>query len=287
MRFHYQIGMCDTNQYVPLAQAAEGAGFDGITIPDSICYPESATSQYPYNADGSREFLENEPFIESLIAVTAMAAVTDRIRFATFVYKLAVRQVVGVAKQVQSIQALSGDRFDFGIGISPWDEDFDAMQTPKSGRGKRFDEQIEIFQGLEGGDYFGYEGTVHKLPAIRMRPVPNARTPLLIGGHSEAALKRAARYDGWMCAGLDAEQVGGYVQKIRAYRAELGRDMEGYRVYTPSGDGFTHDGVERLAGAGVTDLVVGFRDVYNMQPDLPLDAKLEALQGYASAFIGS
>ena len=108
MRFSYQIGMCEPDHYLTLARAAEQAGFDGIAIPDSICYPQEASSKYPYNKDGSREFLESVPFIESLIAVSAMAAVTERIRFATFVYKLAVRQAPVVAKQVQGIQVLSG-----------------------------------------------------------------------------------------------------------------------------------------------------------------------------------
>ena len=108
MRFSYQVGMCEPDHYLPLAKAAEKAGYDGITIPDSICYPREASSKYPYNKDGSREFLESVPFLESLISVAAMAAATEKIRFATFVYKLAVRQAPVVAKQVQSIQALSG-----------------------------------------------------------------------------------------------------------------------------------------------------------------------------------
>ena len=82
MRFSYQIGMCDADHYIPLAKAAEAAGYDGITIPDSICYPQEASSKYPYNKDGSREFLESVPFLESLIAVAAMVAVTQKVRFA-------------------------------------------------------------------------------------------------------------------------------------------------------------------------------------------------------------
>ena len=133
------------------ARAAEQAGFHGIAVSDSICYPQEASSKYPYNADGSRDFLESVPFVESLISVAAMAAVTERIRFATFVYKLAVRQAPVVAKQVQGIQTLSGNRFDFGIGISPWEEDFAVCEVPWQKRGKRFDEQIEILRGLESG----------------------------------------------------------------------------------------------------------------------------------------
>ncbi len=88
MRFSYQVGMCEPDHYLPLAQAAEKAGYHGITIPDSICYPREASSKYPYNKDGSREFLESVPFVESLISVAAMAAVTEKVRFATFVYRL-------------------------------------------------------------------------------------------------------------------------------------------------------------------------------------------------------
>ena len=202
MRFSYQIGMCEPDHYLPLARAAERAGFHGIAIPDSICYPREASSKYPYNKDGSREFLESVPFVESLIAVAAMAAVTEKVRFATFVYKLAVRQAPVVAKQVQGIQALSGNRFDFGIGISPWEEDFAVCGIPWEKRGKRFDEQIDILRGLETGEYFGYTGEMHHMPANKMNPVPTKPTPLLIGGHTEPALQRAARVgDGWMCAG--------------------------------------------------------------------------------------
>ena len=126
MRFSYQIGMCEADHYLPLVQAAEAAGYHGITIPDSICYPQQASSKYPYNADGSREFLESVPFIESLIGVATMAAVTEKIRFSTFVYKLAIRQAAIVAKQVQSINRLSNTASILvwvsapGRRISPW-----------------------------------------------------------------------------------------------------------------------------------------------------------------------
>ena len=223
MRFSYQVGMCDPDHYLPLARAAEEAGYDGIAIPDSICYPEEASSKYPYNADGSREFLESVPFVESLIAVAAMAAVTEKIRFATFVYKLAVRQAPVVAKQVQGIQTLSGNRLDFGVGISPWEEDFAVCDVPWEKRGKRLDEQIEILRGLETGEFFGFEGDVLSMPDNKMCPVPTAPTAVLIGGHAEPALKRAARVgDGWMCAGADMQQLDAYITRIGQLREEYG-----------------------------------------------------------------
>ncbi|MDX1735215.1 MAG: TIGR03619 family F420-dependent LLM class oxidoreductase [Halioglobus sp.] len=286
MKFSYQVGMCDADHYLPLARAAEEAGYDGITIPDSICYPQEASSKYPYNADGSREFLESVPFIESLIAVAAMAAVTERIRFATFVYKLAVRQAPVVAKQVQGIQALSGNRFDFGIGISPWEEDFAVCGVPWEKRGKRFDEQIEILRGLEGGDFFGFSGEFHSMPANKMNPVPSTPTPLLIGGHTEPALKRAARVgDGWMCAGADLDELAAYIRRINQLREEYGTADRPFQVFTTGKDAFSKAGIEQLESIGVTNVVIGFRNVYEMEPDVSLDEKIAQLNWYAGEFI--
>lgn len=288
MRFSYQIGMCEPGHYLPLARAAEAAGFDGIAVSDSICYPQEASSKYPYNKDGSREFLESVPFVESLISVAAMAAVTEKIRFATFVYKLAVRQAPVVAKQVQGIQTLSGNRFDFGIGISPWEEDFAVCDVPWAKRGKRFDEQIDILRGLESGDFFGYEGELHQMPANKMSPVPSQPTALLIGGHAEPALKRAARVgDGWMCAGADMEQLGAYIGRIGELRDEYGTADRPFRVFTTGQDAFTREGIEKLESIGVTDVVIAFRNVYEMEPDKPLEEKIAMLNWYAGEFINN
>ncbi|WP_116367624.1 TIGR03619 family F420-dependent LLM class oxidoreductase [Parahaliea mediterranea] len=286
MRFSYQVGMCEAEHYVPLARAAEAAGYDGVAIPDSICYPQEASSKYPYNKDGSREFLESVPFVESLIAVSHMAAVTEKLRFATFVYKLAVRQAAVVAKQVQSIQVLSGNRFDFGIGISPWEEDFAVCGVPWEKRGKRFDEQIDILRGLEGGDFFGYDGELISMPANKMCPAPSAPTPLLIGGHADVALQRAARVgDGWMCAGASMEDLRGYIGRINALREEYGTADRPFKVYTTGQDAFTKEGIEQLESIGVTDVIIGFRNVYEMEPDKPLEEKIAMLNWYAGEFI--
>lgn len=288
MRFSYQIGMCEPDHYLALARAAEQAGFDGIAVSDSICYPQQASSKYPYNKDGSREFLESVPFVESLISVAAMAAVTEKIRFATFVYKLAVRQAPVVAKQVQGIQVLSGNRFDFGVGISPWEEDFAVCNVPWEKRGKRFDEQIDILRGLESGEFFGYAGEMHDMPANKMNPVPSQPTSVLIGGHAEPALKRAARVgDGWMCAGADLQQLEAYIGRINQLRQEYGTADRPFRVFTTGQNAFTREGIEQLEKLGVTDVVIAFRDVYAMEPDKPLDEKIAMLNWYAGEFLGA
>jgi len=286
MKFSYQVGMCEPDHYLPLARAAEAAGYHGISVPDSICYPQEASSKYPYNKDGSREFLESVPFVESLISVAAMAAVTETIEFATFVYKFAVRQVPVVAKQVQGIQVLSGNRFVFGVGISPWEEDFAICNVPWEKRGQRLDEQIDIFRGLETGEFFSYEGEIHKMPANKMNPVPSQPTPILIGGHAEPALKRAARVgDGWMCAGADMAQLTSYVKRINQLREEYGTADKPFRIFTTGQDAFTKEGIAALEDIGITDVIIGFRNVYEMEPDKPLAEKIAMLEWYAGEFI--
>ena len=92
VRFSYAESMTDPSFYLPLAQAAEAAGFDSMVVPDSICYPEVSDTTYPFNPDGTREFLEDKPFLEPFSLIPAMGALTENLRFVTFVIKLPIRQ---------------------------------------------------------------------------------------------------------------------------------------------------------------------------------------------------
>ena len=181
---------------------------------------------------------------------------------------------------------LSGNRLDLGIGISPWEEDFAVCGVPWEKRGKRFDEQISILRGLETGEFFGHEGELLQMPAVKMCPAPTQRTPLLIGGHAEVALKRAALLgDGWMCAGANLEELGGYTARIQALREEYGTADKPFKIFTTGADAFSQEGIAKLEAVGVTDVVIGFRNVYEMEPDKPLDEKIAAINWYADKFI--
>src|ERR1039457_6599903 len=136
--------MIDPSYYAPLARAAEEAGYDSMVVPDSICYPEHADSRYPFNPDGTREFLEDKPFLEPFSLIPALGAVTERLRFVTFVVKLPLRHPVLVAKQAATVAVLTGGRFALGVGLSPWPEDYAACGQPWSQRGARMDEQMDI-----------------------------------------------------------------------------------------------------------------------------------------------
>ena len=285
MRFSYAESMCDPTHYVPLAKAAETCGFHSFVIPDSICYPEVSDSKYPYTPDGDRHFLEDKPFIEPFTLIPALAAVTERLRFTTFVVKLPIRHPVLVAKSVTSVAVMSDNRFGFGIGTSPWPEDFQVTGTEWKTRGKRMDEMIEIIRGLLAGGVYGKKGEFYDLPSIKICPVPTKPVPILIGGHSEAALKRAARIgDGWMHAGGGPEDLPAMLKRLADLRREHGRDREPFEIHVISLDAYAVDGVKRLEDIGVTDVIVGFRDMYAKQP-MELQQKIDALRWYADEVI--
>ena len=289
MRFSYAEPMIDPSFYAPLAQRAEALGFDSMVVPDSIMYPAESDSTYPYTADGNREFLEGKPFIEPFTLVPALAAVTERLRFTTFVVKLPIRNPVIVAKQVTSLGVITGGRFGFGVGTSPWPEDYLATDTPWERRGRRMDEMIEIINGFATGEYFEYHGEFYDLAAMKMCPVPERRVPILIGGHSDLALTRAAVLgDGWMHAGGDADELARMMAVIEERRAEHGRSDLPFEVHAISLDAYSLEGLEQLETAGVTDVIVGFRDAYQPGPDTQtLDEKISMMEWYASEIISA
>jgi probable F420-dependent oxidoreductase len=285
MRFSLAESMCDPSHFVPLAKAAEEHGWTSFVVPDSICYPEESDSKYPYTPDGDRHFLEDRPFIEPFSLIPAMGAVTERLRFTTFVVKLPIRHPVLVAKSVTSVAVLTNNRLGFGVGLSPWPEDFQVTGTEWKSRGKRMDEMIEIVRGLTGGGFYEFHGKFYDIPSIKMCPVPTQPVPILIGGHSEPALRRAARLsDGWMHAGGDQQALEGYLQRLNDLRKEYGREREAFEVHAISLDAYNVDGVRRLEDLGVTDVIVGFRNVYEGE-DMPLQRKLDSVRYYADGVI--
>jgi probable F420-dependent oxidoreductase len=287
MRFSYTESMCDPAYYLPLSKAAEEAGFATYLVPDSICYPAVSDSKYPYTPTGDREFLEDKPFIEPFSLIPAMGAVTKKIRFATFVLKLPIRSPVLVAKSVTSVAVLTGDRLSLGVGISPWPEDFTVTFQDWKTRGKRMDEMLEILLNLMRGGFYEFHGEHYDLPRIKLCPIPKTPVPILVGGHSEPALRRAARFgDGWMYAGGTPEELGRCVERLGALRQEFGREKEPFEIHASSLDGYKLDGVRRLADQGITDLVVGFRNPYTTTTDTQsLEDKLDALRRYADKVI--
>ena len=285
MRFTYAEAMTDPAFYIPLAKAAEAAGYHAMTIPDSVAYPFQSDSKYPYTPDGNREFLDGKAFIESFVLTAALCAVTTTLKFNHFVLKLPIRPPALVAKQAGSLAAMFDNRLGLGVGTSPWPEDYELMNVPFARRGKRMDECIDIIRGLTSGEYFEYHGEFYDIPKTKMTPAPSKPLPILIGGHADAALRRAARNDGWMHGGGDPEELDALLAKLNRFREEAGKTGP-YEIHVISIDAYTPDGIKRLKDKGVTDVIVGFRIPYIMGQDTePLDAKIRNLEMFAENVI--
>jgi len=287
MRFSYAEGMTHAEYYAPLAQAAEAAGYTSMTVADSLIYPQESDSKYPYTDTGDREFLEGKEFIETMILCAHLFAVTSTLRLTPFVLKLPIRPPVLVAKQAASLAFLSGNRLGLGVGLSPWPEDFEALGVPWERRGKRTDECIDILRGLTTGEYFEYHGEFYDIEPLKQCPAPTEPIPILVGGHSDAALRRAVlQGDGWMHAGGDGEELDRLLARLADIRKAEGDEREDFEVHVISYDAYTLDGIKRLEDKGVTDCIVGFRVPYIKGPDTePLQTKIDHLDRYAEDII--
>jgi alkanesulfonate monooxygenase SsuD/methylene tetrahydromethanopterin reductase-like flavin-dependent oxidoreductase (luciferase family) len=149
------------------------------------------------------------------------------------------------------------------------------------------DEGIAILRGLAAGGYFSHHGKIFDLPPVKIAPVPSAPIPVLIGGHSDAALRRAARLgDGWLHGGGDPAELPGLLARLDAHRRRAGTAGRPFEVHVISADAYTAEGVRRLAEHGVTDVIVGFRWPYQVGPDPePLEHKITQLHRFADAVI--
>ena len=220
MRFTYSESMTDPTFYAPLAQAAEAAGYHGMTLADSVAYPFESDSKYPYTPDGNREFLDGKAFTEAFVLATALSAVTTTLRFDFFVLKLPIRPPALVAKQAGSLAAMFDNRLGLGVGTSPWPEDYDLLGVPFAKRGKRMDECIDVIRGLTSGEYFEYHGEFYDIAKTRMLPGALQAHP-----HPHRWPRRRRAAPGRPQRRLDArrrqpEELDELLLKLQAYRAE-------------------------------------------------------------------
>lgn len=260
MRFTVPLPMMPAHHYVPMARAAEANGFDTIAVPDSVFFPEHVSGEYPFSPDGQRWWPPETPFLDPFVAIPAMAAVTERITFLTNVLKLPLRNPLLVAKQVASIAALSGDRFRLGVGISWIPEEFTWTGTEMRTRGARTDEAIDIIGAVCAGggpQWVEHHGRHYDHDRLMIAPAPEQRVKVLVGGHSDHAMRRAAqRCDGWISANVTADELAVLVERLHGHLDEAGRDREGFEVNGLAVDVVDAAGFRRLEELGVTECQV-------------------------------
>ncbi len=288
MQYTCAVPMCPVDQLVELAKTVEEAGFDNIALPDSIFYMEKQAADYPYTPDGSRMWDENTPWVDPLIAAGAMGAVTSTLRFYTNVMKLGSRNPLLMARQVGSVANLTNNRFGFGIGIGWAPEEFEWCGQPYAKRGKRVDEMIEVIKLVLGGGMVEFHGEFYDFDRLQMSPAPTKPVPFYVGGHTDVALKRAARVgDGWTSAMLTGAELADIIGKIKKLLAENGRADEPFEYQAVCIDKFGVDGHRELAAAGVTDNIVMPWVFDGLGFDAPLAAKQDSVKRFADTYIHS
>lgn len=286
MRFTLMLGLGGYEDYLAIAQAAEAAGWHGISMPDSIFFPQSSESEYPYNdTEQVRNVLDGMPVVEPFVAMAAMAAVTKTIRFCPGVMKVPVRQPIIMAKSLSSAAVMSNNRISMGAGISPWKEDFIYNGVPWENRGERLDQCIEIIRGAMSGKYFEYHSDMYDFGPMKLAPVPTQPVPIIIGGHAKPALRRAARIgDGWMSANSDFETIKGLVEQLQAYRREYGTDKrDDFEIQVMDVTAQSLEDYQRLQDLGVTEVLATPWDAYDARIDS--QSKLDGIKAFADSFI--
>ncbi|KID30551.1 putative F dependent oxidoreductase [Prauserella sp. Am3] len=286
MRFTLSVALSPLDQLTELAVTAEECGFSSIALPDSLFYSEQVSADYPYTPDGSRFWDRNTPWVDPLIAAASMGAATSKITFYTSVLKLGSRNPVLLARQVGSVANLTGDRFGLGLGVGWAPEEFEWCGVPYRRRGRRVDEAIDVLRLILGGGMVEYHGEFFDFDKLCMSPAPARHVPFYIGGHSEPALRRAARVgDGWSSAMMKLDDLRETITRLNTLRAEYGRADEPFEFQAVCIDRFGLDGYREQAEVGVTDVITVPWAFDGLGFDAPIDRKKDSIKKFADEII--
>jgi probable F420-dependent oxidoreductase len=241
-----------------LGRAAEDAGFDSLWTVEHILYPEGYESTYPYAPDGKMAGSGDSPIPDPLIWLSYVAANTTTLKLATGISLLPERHPVTYAKEVATLDMMSKGRVILGVGIGWLREEFDALDVPWEGRTRRTEEYAEVMRALWASDDVSFHGEFINFDNISSNPKPAGDSvPIHIGGHSEAAAKRAGRMgDGFFPAKGNIAEL---LEIARQTAADEGRDPEAIEM-TSSHPGIFGDdpaaAVEEAAGWGMHRMMI-------------------------------
>jgi probable F420-dependent oxidoreductase len=275
------LAFVETEQTLALAQAADAAGYHGITVSDHLFAPQTRRSDYPYSPDGAPPFTDETAWPDPWVLIAAMAAVTEQIRFTTNVYVAPLRELFTVAKLVSTASVISGGRVAMGAAPGWCEEEFDQVGQAFKGRGARLEEMIDACRKLWAGGWVEHHGRDFDFEALRIEPVPPAPIPVYIGGHSETALSRAARIgDGWIGNAYSPEEAEHYLGLMRDQLKAADRlDDPGFELIIALKARPTLELHDQVAALGATGLLCA---PWMMAPDLA--GRIAAIEGFGNYF---
>ena len=253
------IGVKSVDKMVGLAVHAENVGFESVWTFEHVMVPVDYQSKYPDSADGKMGATPETNFVDPLIALTAVAAVTKRVRLGTGVNILPQTNPLYLAKQAASLDFVSNGRFMLGLGVGWLEEEFAALGVPFERRGARADDYLQAMRKVWSGDVVEHDSEFLHWHGFKSYPLPvQSPLPIVIGGSKGKALERVARFaDGWYAPTATIDQLAGLLPKLDAACEKVGRDRKSIEItamWIPAMEG--PDVVRRYAELGVARLLV-------------------------------
>jgi probable F420-dependent oxidoreductase len=263
MKYGFSLIGSNPRNYTQLAQAAEAAGFESIWLPEHLLFPVSMPADYPYSESGLPITPSKTPLYDPWIMLAAIGAVTSAMRLATNVFILPLRHPLMTARQLVTLDRISGGRVTLGAGVGWLRDEFDAVGLDFGKRGAMTDEIIQLLRRLWSEEEIEHHGTFYDFAPINFEPKPVQRVngvkgiPVELGGASPPALRRAGTMcDGWIEIGSDRlDDVAANIATIQRHREDAGRASLPFEITLGAGLAKTPEEVAKARDIGVTRLL--------------------------------
>ena len=257
MKFGLALGALNPYFHLDATLVAEELGFESVWLPEHLVFTASM-SRSPHPGEDIPPVPPTAPIYDAFAYLAFLAARTDRLRLGTHVFNIGLRHPFTTARGVQTVDVLSEGRLEFGIGASWLEEEWTAAQLDFATRGRRVDEAVTVCKRLwtedtvkHSGEFFSFDDVV-----FEPKPVQKPWPPILVGGESRAALRRAARLgDGWIGMGHTFESATTQIAILRGLLAEHGRDQSTFQVVL-GGPITSRVDIEHWEAVGVTRMIV-------------------------------
>ncbi len=289
MKFWQGVAFLPTDELLELARATDRSGWHGLAMSDHLFWPREHSSAYPYTPDGAPMWQPDTAWPDPWVAMSAMAAVTERLVFSTNVYIAPARDLFTVAKQVSTFAAMAPGRVTMGVGAGWSRDEFDQTGQDFATRGRRLDEMLPALRRLFAPGWTEFHGEFFDFDELRMEPKPPGEVPIYVGGHSLPALRRAvALGDGWIGTGYTPDEAERMVTTVTTMLDEAGRDRDAFEIVLtlyaePDLDLYRH-----FAKLGVTGMLWApwmLADTSDPRHGSPLEARIAATERFAEEFV--
>jgi len=286
MKFWQVMALIDMEELPVLCRKAEELGFEGMALADHLVTFQSQYQPYDYHRDQVVPWYPETHFTDPWVEIGALSQVVKRLKFMTTVYILPMRDPFSVAKAISTAARLSNDRVVLGAGVGWQEAEFALVDRGFKDRGRRTDEMLDLLPRLMSGEMFEYHGRFFDFAPLQMSPGVKKPVPIMIGGKSPAAYRRAARHDGWIGSQHTLEEIAEIVPAIRAERRKLGKaDSDPYEIHINLYD-YGPDSLKRAEDLGATAIhKMAWLDETFRAGRTPLDEKLRDMEEFAEKFM--